>query len=185
MFNLEELENAEKIISKLANGVNPITEEKLDSELFNDVNIIRCLFLVRSVLEKVIDNKGVVKKKRHRNQKIEITPEFLSKYTIKNEPISLSSFLQEINDINPNMKKIRFKAVSDLLYEQGILIEKREGLKRRVASEEAMQYGIYNAEKWSYRGPYIAVLYNEKGQQYLLDNLHLIKIIDEPAHYGY
>ncbi len=172
IIDLDSLTNAEEMIGKLANGRNPLTDEPLHDTILEDARIIRCMFLVKDVLKEAIVNGGHVGKKPTRTKQRVITPEFLAKYKIIDREISLSTFLQGINGIDPHMKKISFGAVSDMLYKKGILVDSPyKGAKRRIASEDAAQHGIFNEIKWSTRGEYNAIVYNAVGQQYLLDNL--------------
>lgn len=171
-IDVDSLVKAEEIVLKLANGCNPLTGEKLQDSILEDARVIRCVFLVKDVLKQAIENDGYIGNKPRRTQARAITAESLAKYNIVDRDISLSTFLQGINAINPYMKKISFGAVSDMLYKKGILVDSQyKGSKRRVASDDAAQYGIFNEIKWSPRGEYYAVLYNARGQQYLLDNL--------------
>ncbi len=49
-------------IEKLANGINPLTDDNVpEGDIVNNVKISRCLFFVADVLEKVIENGGYVK----------------------------------------------------------------------------------------------------------------------------
>jgi len=172
LIDLDSLIEAEEIISKLAAGRNPLNGETLKDSSLEDARIVRCMFLVKDILKEAIENKGYIGRKPRRTKAREITPELLAQYTIIDKGISLSTFLQAINAINPYMKKISFGAVSDMLYKKGILVDSPyKDRKGRIASDDAAQHGIYNEIRWSPRGEYSAVLYNALGQQYLLDNL--------------
>lgn len=49
-------------IEKLANGINPLTDDNVpEGDIVNNVKISRCLFFVADVLEKVIENGVCVK----------------------------------------------------------------------------------------------------------------------------
>ena len=56
MTERDKILYAKSYIDALANGVNPISGELIpDSETISQVKIVRCLFYVSSVLQKVCD----------------------------------------------------------------------------------------------------------------------------------
>ena len=58
---LEKMERAKMYIDKMAEGINPITNEYApENDTINNVRISRCLFYVSEILEKVIANGGEV-----------------------------------------------------------------------------------------------------------------------------
>ena len=58
MTELEKMQRAKMYIDKLANGIDPVSDELIgDQEVVNQVQIARCLFYVSGVLEDVIENK--------------------------------------------------------------------------------------------------------------------------------
>lgn len=64
MTELDKLIRAESYIRKMANGINPITDETAaDDDMFNNVRVTRCLYYVSDILRQVIANNGVVEKK--------------------------------------------------------------------------------------------------------------------------
>lgn len=63
MTELETMIHAEFYIRKMADGINPITNEPAaDCDMVNNVRITRCLYYVSDILRQVIDNDGVIKK---------------------------------------------------------------------------------------------------------------------------
>ena len=55
----EIMQRAKLYIDKLANGINPLTDEPLrEDDIVNNVRISRCLFYVSGVLEKVTTRVG-------------------------------------------------------------------------------------------------------------------------------
>lgn len=54
-MDLELLKHANNYIEKMANGINPLTNQKCnDNDMINNVRISRCLFYVSNVLDDVI-----------------------------------------------------------------------------------------------------------------------------------
>jgi|AGTN01.1.fsa_nt_gi hypothetical protein len=178
MTELDVLKRAETYIKKLAKGINPLTDEEVrEDTVVNEVRLSRCFFYIGEVLEKLIKSGGEIgsakKAKPKRTEEIKIDEDFIKKYSFKSRPVSLSVILQALNSINPAMKKIKFKDVSQILYDKGILVDNPVSSRpKRVASDSAAGFGIYNEQKISAtRGEYTAVLYNEEGQRKLLEML--------------
>ena len=64
MTELEKMQRAKMYIDKLANGIDPLTDNEMtDDRTLNNVRVSRCLFYVSEVLGKVIDNGGEVGRK--------------------------------------------------------------------------------------------------------------------------
>ena len=64
MTELEKIAYAKSYIEKLANGVNPLTDQVVsDMDVINNVRISRCLFYVSDLLRQIIDNDGISHKK--------------------------------------------------------------------------------------------------------------------------
>ena len=61
MTEIETMQHAKNYIDKLANGIDPLTDEIIkDDSVINNVRISRCLFYVSNVLQDVINNGGAV-----------------------------------------------------------------------------------------------------------------------------
>ena len=60
MTELEIMERARLYMEKLANGINPLTDEPVgEDDVINNVRLYRCFFYVTDVLRQVIENGGV------------------------------------------------------------------------------------------------------------------------------
>ena len=63
--DLEIMIHAKSYLDKLANGINPLTDQMLpESDIVNQVRISRCLFYVSDVLRQVIEKGGLKKRQR-------------------------------------------------------------------------------------------------------------------------
>ena len=61
MNELEKLQRARMYINKLANGIDPLNGQSIESDsLLNNVRLSRCFFYVAEVLDSVIANNGEV-----------------------------------------------------------------------------------------------------------------------------
>ena len=68
MTQIEKLLHTKSLIDKLAEGINPLTGQKHDEDcLLNEASIIRGFFHVSQVLDRVIQNGGVVGYGRKQN----------------------------------------------------------------------------------------------------------------------
>lgn len=57
MTDLENMEHAKMYVDKIANGINPLTDEAIrEDDFINNVRMARSLFYVSGVLGRVIDN---------------------------------------------------------------------------------------------------------------------------------
>lgn len=68
MINLNENEKllkAKSYLDKLANGINPITNELAsENDTINNIHISRCLFYVSDVLRNLIENNNNPQKRK-------------------------------------------------------------------------------------------------------------------------
>ena len=114
MTDLEILERAKMYIVKMANGINPITDEQVKEEdTLNNVRVSRCLFYVSGVLDKVI-NQGIKAAPRSKKEAFSITSEDLEKFQYSEYPIYVSAIVNQLNILTTkeNVKKINSRMIS-------------------------------------------------------------------------
>ena len=84
MINLNESEKllkAKSYLDKLANGINPITNELAsENDTINNIHISRCLFYVSDVLRNLIENNNNPQKKKNSKISFSVTPQQLADY---------------------------------------------------------------------------------------------------------
>lgn len=108
-MDLDLLKHAKGYIEKMANGINPLTNEKTpDNDLVNNVRISRCLFYINNVLDEVIENGGINKSDKlpfylSRNE--------LEKYVYVDEDLTISRIVKRINILKPNENMSNLRAV--------------------------------------------------------------------------
>lgn len=161
MYN-QEIE----IIKALANGVNYFTGEKCANDsILNDPNIVRVLFRVCDILSDV-------KAERIKKSDFVCPSDIIEKFAYQDK-MTISQIAECIADIYPNMKKFKTKSVYDILIQRGLLqvVTDQQGRTRRVATEKAKGYGIFNEDRFSQYGNYRVVVYNTQGQRYVLSLL--------------
>lgn len=175
MTELDIMKRAKMYMDKLAQGVDPITDQNMPGDsVLNQVRLARCFFYVSDVLEQVIANGGVVGQKP-KTPKFSITPEQLRGVRVSPEPVCITQLVDMIAAAagNGQMKKLRTTVITDWMLTEGYM-EKRQGADGkhvRVPTEKGIQLGISVQARRSPQGEYMAVYYDAKAQQFILDHL--------------
>ena len=175
MTELEKIAYAKSYIEKLANGINPLTNQEVpESDIINNVKISRCLFYVSDLLRQVVENKGISQSK-NKSSKVPFQLDYESreKFEYSELPIPISEIERRINAlIQPEeMKKLTYKQIADWLMETGFLklVVKDDGKTVRRPTDQGIDIGISTEERQSLRGPYTVVVYNRSAQQFILE----------------
>ena len=178
MTELEILAHAKTYIEKLANGIDPLSDEAVpENDTINQVRISRCLFYVAGVLEQVIENGGVNEKpkKHEKKQAYSIDAASLEQYRFSERPISVSEMVRQLNDLSQadNMKKLTYNQVADWLISQGVFvgIAEQSGRKTKRPTEKGALLGITVENRTGQHGPYTAVLFDLNAQQFIISHL--------------
>ncbi len=176
MTELETIERAKMYLDKLANGIDPLTDQPVpDGDVINQVRISRCLFFVSDVLRRVLENGGITAPKNGKKPPFAITQEQLLRVQFSREPLRITELCQRITDAagQENMTKLAPSVVLEWLESIGILEKKPnpEGKQSRRPTEAGRQLGILEEERTGMHGAYVAVLYTEAAQHFIVDNL--------------
>ena len=144
MTDLETIKRAKMYIDKLANGIDPLTDENINNDsILNNIKISRCLFYVSGVLEKVIKNGGEVQRVSNGQAPFLITEEQVSAVEISETPVGVAIIAKRINAvIDENVKKISPVKISNSSLKRDILRktsaqEKRERLPPKKVGNSA------------------------------------------------
>ncbi len=178
MTELETMQRAKMYMDKLAQGIDPITNQEIpqDSTL-NNVRLARCFFYVSDVLGQVIANGGVIGGKP-KLQPFAIDMEQLSRVQISQEPVRVTQLVDLIAAAvdNPQMKKLSTTVITNWLLEKGFLEKQTtpDGKSRRVPTQNGLLLGLFIQTRQGQYGEYQAVFYNAQAQQFVLDNLAAI-----------
>lgn len=175
----EKIEKAKEI--RMANGVDPLTGEVLGEDSFlNNPKIIRCFYYITEVLDNVMNNAysyGV--KLAH----FIITPEQISKVALPEGKIGVNEFSKQVNmciDLSVS-KKLTGVELNKRLKKMGVLSEELNpatGKARTITNGNSHIYG-FETLKRDYNGvEYDAIVINDKGKKYLLENIETIMSID-------
>lgn len=180
MTELEKIAYAKTYIEKLANGINPLTNQAVpDDDIINNVRISRCLFYVSDILRQVVENKGIPRpKNKSEKAPFQLDWEARGKFEYSEIPIPISEITHRINKLiqEEEMKKLSYKHIADWLIQAGFLrlVTGDDGKTVRRPTDDGINIGISTEERESSKGPYMVVVYNQAAQEFILDNLDAI-----------
>lgn len=175
MTELETMQRAKMYLEKLAQGIDPITNQEVpEDSVLNNVRLARCFFYVSGVLERVIANGGVIGGKP-KLQPFAIDVEQLAKVQLSQEPVRVTQLVEMIGAAvdNPQMKKLSTTVVTNWLLEKGFLEKETgvDGKSRRIPTQNGLMIGLSTQTRQGQYGEYQAVFYNTDAQRFVLDNL--------------
>ncbi|MCD7918818.1 MAG: hypothetical protein LUG45_01820 [Clostridiales bacterium] len=177
MTELETIERARMYLEKLANGIDPLTDLPVpEGDVINQVRISRCLFFTADVLRRVAENGGITPPPRGRKKSsFTATQEQLQEVRFSREPLRITELCKRITDAaaQEGGKRLTNAVVLEWLESVGMLEkqEDAEGKRSRRPTEAGRQIGIVEEERTGTYGTYIAVLYTEEAQHFIVDNL--------------
>ena len=186
MTELEIMERARLYMEKLANGINPLTDEPVgEDDVINNVRLSRCFFYVTDVLRQVIENGGVesagpvAKKKK---LPFSLTAEQRAEFVSSQTPLSVTELAKRISRLceNENMKGLKYDNIRCWLLECGLLYETEvNGRYTLRPTQNGECRGIMVEQRVSpSKGPYEVVLYDAQIQQLIMDNLDAVIAIN-------
>ena len=185
MTELETMIRAEAYIRKMADGINPITNEPAaDCDMVNNVRITRCLYYVSDILRQVIDNDGVIKKKSSKKAEFFITDEQRAALTEFDRPAYASELADKINAVTEinNCKKFAAKWVTEYFVSIGLLYID-DDYKR--AAEAGAELGILSEKRrssYTHR-EYWVNAYSPEAQRFIIDNIDSIVAFAKSPQY--
>lgn len=175
MTELETMQRAKMYMDKLAQGIDPISNQEVpDDSVLNNVRLARCFFYVSDVLGKMIANGGVIGGKP-KLQAFTISPDQLAQVPVSQEPVRITQLVDMIGAAveNPQMKKLSTTTITNWLLEKGFLEKQMgpDGKSRRVPTQNGLMLGLSTETRQGQYGEYQAVFYSAAAQQFVLDNL--------------
>lgn len=179
---------AESYIRKMADGINPITNEPAaDDDMVNNVRITRCLYYVSDILRQVIDNDGVIKKKSGGSGKkadFFITDEQRGDLTEFDRPAYASELAEKINAVTEinNCKKFAAKWVTEYFVSIGLLYIDDDSKR---ATEAGAELGILSEKRrssYTHR-EYWVNAYSTEAQRFIIDNIESIAAFAKSPQY--
>ncbi len=182
---LEIMIHAKTYLDKLANGINPLTDENLPEEdVVNQVRISRCLFFVSDIMRRVIENGGVIKQQKSFSLKpFHLTEEQIHSYEIPDKPIFVSLMTERLNALvtEPGMKKLSHNSITGFLLNHDYLTVyvNSKGQNIRRPTERGLELGVFTEVRHASNGDYTVVLYDKNAQQFILDHMEEIEEINK------
>ena len=175
----EKLLKAKSYLDKLANGINPITNELAsENDTINNIHISRCLFYVSDVLRNLIENNNNPQKKKNSKISFSVTPQQLADYVFDDNPITVTEITKKLNSLidTEEMKGIKTTSITNWLIKINMLeyLADENGKNHKIPTENGIQLGITTQERLGMYGSYKVVLYDSNVQQFILDNIDTI-----------
>ena len=175
MTELEKIKRAKMYIEKLANGIDPITDNKLpDDAVLNNERLSRCFTYVSDILQQVVENGGEVGKKPESEKlPFEITAEQIRKIPLSDIPITVTAVCENINSVIDCIvfRKLSAVKVTEWLTEKGFLQNIADS-KRKTLTDKSSLLGITQEERISQYGKsYTANLYSKEAQQFIINHI--------------
>ena len=176
---VEKIDKSIAVLEKIARGMDPVTGEIIrENSFLNDPQIIRCFYFVTEVLKNV--SKGAYS--NHKPTEFIITEEQKKRVEFPQEKIGVNEFSKRINECLDLCfsKKLTGVELNRRLKKLGILSEEKaeNGKTRTTVNDNSGEYG-FEIEKRVYNGvEYEAVVINDSGKKYLLDNIESIMAVD-------
>lgn len=173
-MNLALMKHAKDYIEKMANGINPLTNESVpDNDLINNIRISRCLFYINNILGEIINNGGIINKNTPKLP-FHLTREEIKKYEYQNEDLSITKIVGKLNKLsqNPNMINLKVTEACNWLVSIGLLKEvEKNGRKIKLPTASGEKIGMYTEHRTKETSEYDIVLYKKSAQEFILDNL--------------
>lgn len=175
MTELETMQRAKMYMDKLAQGIDPITNQEVHNDsVLNNVRLARCFFYVSDVLGQVIANGGQIGGKP-KLEPFSVNMDQIARVRISQEPVRVTQLVAMISEAvdNPRMQKLKTTVITDWLIEKGFLEKQTtpDGKSRRIPTHNGLMIGMSMQTRQGQYGEYQAVFYNMDAQQFVLDNL--------------
>ena len=179
MTELEMINRAKTYIDKLANGVNPLTDELVsENDIVNNVRISRCFFYISDLLRRFAEGGFPEAAKKGKKQPFIITEEQRKRFEFSETPISVSEIARRFNAAvnTEGAVQMRYSGITFWLIESGLLsVDRREdGREVKLPTAAGMELGISQEVRSGANGSYTVVVYNENAQCYIVDNIDAI-----------
>ena len=177
MTELEIMQRAKMYMEKLAQGIDPISDQEIpEDSVLNNVRLARCFFYVSGVLDQVIANGGKV---AHTPPKdFSITEEELRRINPSQEPIRITQFVELVmNAINDaDRKRLKTTTITSWLIEKGFMSKQADadGKSKRLPTAMGERIGLTVKLREGQYGTYQVVYYSEEARRFLLDHLQEI-----------
>ena len=141
-IDMQKLEVAMKYIERIADGKNPVNNKPTEEDsVLNNPNVIRCMYFVKEVLAAVKENNGMIGGRASKPSKSPFPFECLSGFEYVDDT-SIAHFMNRLKGLalDPNVRGIGTKPVTDWLKRKGYLIDVQDKYTGRLALLPAMNH---------------------------------------------
>lgn len=173
----EKLQRAKMYMLKLADGIDPISNSKMEDSVLNNERLSKCFLYVAQVLEERVENCSETEKppRRTRSKRdFYITKSQVDNIEYTDEPCPVSQLADNINKAakENDCKKLQSKQINDWLVENGYLkdITTQAGQKRREITEKSKDIGIVTKQGMGSFGAYTIILYSTQTQKFIVEH---------------
>ncbi len=175
MTELEVMQRAKMYMDKLAQGIDPISGSEIpEDSTLNNVRLARCFFYVSGILQRIIDNGGVVGSEPQKAE-FQISLQQAAQLAPADRPLRITEFADMVLAAtgNQKMKRPNTKTITDWLLSKGFLTAQlgADGKQHRIPTEAGIRIGMYTEVRQGHYGDYQAVYYSSPAQAFLLDHL--------------
>lgn len=180
MTEADKIAHARVYMEKLANGINPLTNQVVpDADLINNVRISRCFFYVVQLLKDLEEQANPVRETgKSAKSPFRLSLEARAKFAFSDVPIPMTYLVRRINDLIDvgQMTRIRRRQILEWLIEKGALAVKprTDGKTVHSVTPVGRELGISTVLRETPYATYAVILYNRDAQQFILDNLDAI-----------
>lgn len=177
MFDYEYLEKIKKYMDYLSKSKEPSSGKNIDViKLKENPELIEMFKKLSILIDTILKSYSkIVNYKKNDESEDEVEIE-LNNVKISSEPISVFRFTKIINE-NIKGYKLKTSDISKWLVKNGYLDEviNKEHQKFKSLNEKSYGIGLTSIEKENYIGEkYQTILYTEKAQKFIIDNLEKI-----------
>lgn len=176
MFDYEELEEIKRYMENLSEKKDPFTNIEIEKiDLMDNYKLVEAFkkisILIDTILKsysKIINNNNMKE-----NMSIKIDENYIE---ITSNPIPISYFVKSLNEKIKGYK-LKTSDINKWLVKNGYLdeVSNKEHQKFKSLNEKSSEIGLTSIEKENYIGEkYQTILYTEKAQKFIIDNLEKI-----------
>lgn len=180
VIDTKRLETAILYLQRITEGHNPVNNMPAeDDSVMNNPNVIRCMFFVKEVLEKVKKNDGYIGSKPRvakDDAKIDFPIEAIKGYQYTGDK-SLTNFLNQLNGLVDleRYKKLTTKPFMIWLRVNGFLFDKEDPelcKKVTIPTDKGIELGIKAEKTINFRNEeFYYITYNKNAQEFILENI--------------
>lgn len=179
MTELEKIQYTKSFIDKLANGINPLSDEPIpDNDLLNNVRVSRCMFYVSEILSNVCSELSApIPQKKMRNSDkpcFSISNEKLLQFEYDENGMYVGDIARKLNSLVDLslMQKLKVKSIFDWLIKEKLiyLYVPENGKEYRKITEDGKAIGLIEELKVGANGgAYTNIICSVKAQQYIVE----------------